>query len=352
MGLNETFSHVRSDILLKSVVPNVNQAYAIVVQEESQRFLGVVNLNKEPLTMMARRGQSFKGRRFTGPIIGNGTLCMHCGHKGHRSDDCYRVVGYPVDFKTKMKSNNGNQTGSGNSGQHQTGYGGYRPRGNIAQDESSSLISSLMLIMQQQQQQLSMIIILLMRSKNKSYGECNSAEHQPERLMAFQTEAPFSQDNAAYRNSQKPSKLQGSAKLSNLPNGKAKQMFGVPCKVPTLREDHVQLPLVIVPFVVPTDEPGPLVVDDPGSSSSHSNDDVVLEDSDGEVLQDGPLVMTPTPVINQVAPIETSRRPSKITRPPIWHHDYIVKRKANATCYTPLGITLIILILVHLIRNT
>ncbi|KAH0777797.1 hypothetical protein KY290_009208 [Solanum tuberosum] len=165
MGLNETFSHVISDILLKSVVPNVNQAYAIVVQEESQRFLGIVDINKEPLTIMAGRGQSFKGRRFPGPIIGNGTPCMHCGHKRHRSDDCYRVVGYPVDFKTKRKSNNGNQTGSGNSGQHQTGYGGYRPRGNIAQDDSSSLISSLMLIMQQQQ--LSKIIILLMRSKVK-----------------------------------------------------------------------------------------------------------------------------------------------------------------------------------------
>lgn len=65
MGLNETFSHVRSDLLLKSEVPTINQAYATVIQEESQRVLGVVDSNKEPLTMMTGRGQGqgFKGKK-------------------------------------------------------------------------------------------------------------------------------------------------------------------------------------------------------------------------------------------------------------------------------------------------
>lgn len=35
MGLNESFSHIRSDILLRSPVLTVNQAYAVVIQEES-----------------------------------------------------------------------------------------------------------------------------------------------------------------------------------------------------------------------------------------------------------------------------------------------------------------------------
>lgn len=35
MGLNENYSHVRSDIMFKSKVPSVNQAYAIIVQKES-----------------------------------------------------------------------------------------------------------------------------------------------------------------------------------------------------------------------------------------------------------------------------------------------------------------------------
>lgn len=79
IGLNESYSHVRSDILLKAELPSVNQAYAIVVQEESQRVLGVVDTNKEPLTMMAGRGQGFKGRKS----VPGKTTCEIYGYKNH-----------------------------------------------------------------------------------------------------------------------------------------------------------------------------------------------------------------------------------------------------------------------------
>ncbi|KAK4738615.1 hypothetical protein R3W88_002312 [Solanum pinnatisectum] len=62
MGLNEIFSHVRSDILLKAEAPSVNQAYATIVQEESQRLLGVVESGKEPLTMMTGKGHNFNSK--------------------------------------------------------------------------------------------------------------------------------------------------------------------------------------------------------------------------------------------------------------------------------------------------
>ncbi|XP_059294465.1 uncharacterized protein LOC132047432 [Lycium ferocissimum] len=103
MGLNKSFSHVRSDILLKTNVPSVNQAYAIVTQEESQRLLGVVDdVHKEPLTMMAGRGYGFKGKKV---IRVGGTGCEVCGFKNHLTEDYYRVVGYPVDFKSKRRNN-------------------------------------------------------------------------------------------------------------------------------------------------------------------------------------------------------------------------------------------------------
>ncbi|XP_070036348.1 uncharacterized protein [Nicotiana tomentosiformis] len=76
VGLNETYAHVRSQILLKTPVLTVNQAYALVIQEESQRALGVIDLNKEPLTMLAGRGQMIKGKK---PVL----ICEHCGYKGH-----------------------------------------------------------------------------------------------------------------------------------------------------------------------------------------------------------------------------------------------------------------------------
>ncbi|XP_060215829.1 uncharacterized protein LOC132642819 [Lycium barbarum] len=137
MGLNESFSHVRSDILLKSDVPSVNQAYATVVQEKSQRQLGVVEANKEVLTMLAGRGQNFRGKRPTGTF--QGPSCEVCDYKGHKTVDCYRLVGYPADFKSNKKTN---QIGSSGYDQYQNQiqHGGYKPRG-AQQGETSSFRS-------------------------------------------------------------------------------------------------------------------------------------------------------------------------------------------------------------------
>lgn len=37
MGLNDSYSHVRSQILMLDPLPSVNQAYSILSQEESHR---------------------------------------------------------------------------------------------------------------------------------------------------------------------------------------------------------------------------------------------------------------------------------------------------------------------------
>ncbi|KAH0647818.1 hypothetical protein KY290_033808 [Solanum tuberosum] len=113
MGINESYSHVRSDILLKEIVPTVNQAYATVIQEETQRLLGVMDVNKEPLTIMVNRKQGFKGRKLYD------TACEHCGYKNHLTKDCYRIIGYPIDFKSKRKQGQGDSYGSN------TGFKGY-----------------------------------------------------------------------------------------------------------------------------------------------------------------------------------------------------------------------------------
>ncbi|XP_027774321.1 uncharacterized protein LOC114078024 [Solanum pennellii] len=39
MGLNDNYSHARSQILMMSVPPSVNQCYAMIIQDESQREL-------------------------------------------------------------------------------------------------------------------------------------------------------------------------------------------------------------------------------------------------------------------------------------------------------------------------
>lgn len=91
-------------MLLNTNVPSVNQAYATVVQEESQRMLGVIEIH----TMLATRKQIFKGKRLLD------TICEHCGYRNHLSKDYYRFFGYPVDFKSKRKQGQGVALGGNN----------------------------------------------------------------------------------------------------------------------------------------------------------------------------------------------------------------------------------------------
>jgi len=105
MGLNESFGHIRSSILARKPVVTVNEAYAVAAQEESQRALGVLDRNKDPLTFLAGRTQGSrpKPKKFVPP----GTICDHCGFKGHFKGDCYRLVGYPPDFQSKRRGPDG-----------------------------------------------------------------------------------------------------------------------------------------------------------------------------------------------------------------------------------------------------
>ncbi|XP_075083640.1 uncharacterized protein LOC142167375 [Nicotiana tabacum] len=100
VGLNESYSYVRSQILLQTPVLTVNQVYALAVQEESQLTLSVANLYKEPLTMLAGRGQGFKATRK--PSL----ICDYCGYKGHLKENYYKIIGYPADFKSKKRPQN------------------------------------------------------------------------------------------------------------------------------------------------------------------------------------------------------------------------------------------------------
>lgn len=84
-------------MLLKRPVLTVNQAYAVVVQKESQRELGVVDTNRESMTMLAGKGNQFlKGKK-------PGLVCEHCGYKGNLKENCYKIIGYPADFKRNKK---------------------------------------------------------------------------------------------------------------------------------------------------------------------------------------------------------------------------------------------------------
>ncbi|XP_019242160.1 PREDICTED: uncharacterized protein LOC109222244, partial [Nicotiana attenuata] len=104
-GLNETYEQVRHQILMKTMEPTLNQAYALIIEDESQNAsTHTIFPNRGDLVaMQAGRGQApmqnirgqYKGKK---PFL----KCDYCNKPGHSKENCYKLVGYPTDFKAKQ----------------------------------------------------------------------------------------------------------------------------------------------------------------------------------------------------------------------------------------------------------
>ncbi|KAH1056751.1 hypothetical protein J1N35_034816, partial [Gossypium stocksii] len=101
MGLNESYNTVRRQILLINPLPFVNQTYSKLVQEESQRQHSPSAIGSDLISLhSANVANVIHKNRF------NGT-CDHCKIKGHKRENYYKIIGYPIDFKfSKKKANN------------------------------------------------------------------------------------------------------------------------------------------------------------------------------------------------------------------------------------------------------
>lgn len=111
MGLNESYSQARNQIMMISPTPSVNRAYAMVVDQESQRTL--VNLTQAVHISDSSDGTTsalFCNSKVSNQGINGSSkgkkpqvVCEVCGFKGHTRETCYRIVGYPPNRKGKKK---------------------------------------------------------------------------------------------------------------------------------------------------------------------------------------------------------------------------------------------------------
>ncbi|XP_023882727.1 uncharacterized protein LOC111995069 [Quercus suber] len=106
MGLNDSFSQVRSQVLPIDPLPYVSKVYALLIQEEMQRSVTNQSGVKVDSTALVVKMQNFNAGITSG---GNGVkgkdkpVCTHCGKTGHIADKCYRLHGFPPVFKFKNK---------------------------------------------------------------------------------------------------------------------------------------------------------------------------------------------------------------------------------------------------------
>ncbi|XP_027768295.1 uncharacterized protein LOC107002678 isoform X2 [Solanum pennellii] len=141
-GLNESYEHAKRQILLKGVTHSINQAYAMIIEDELQQqtaSVAIVNNVPEPVAMSVNRGsnhnqegQNHKGRR-----------CEYCQYTGHTKENCYKLIGYPADWKHRKKSGFNNSRSSPmhpSSGRH--GYNHSGEANNISKDNYGEASSS------------------------------------------------------------------------------------------------------------------------------------------------------------------------------------------------------------------
>nr|XP_016503252.1 PREDICTED: uncharacterized protein LOC107821335 [Nicotiana tabacum] len=119
-GLNDSYENANDQILMTRPLPNINQTYAMIVNVESQRKNGNCGINtsvgidgNDATALLSSRGNN--NRNNTGG--GNTSYktrnnyncrrpalqCDYCKLKGHTRDSCYKLHGYPADFKYRKK---------------------------------------------------------------------------------------------------------------------------------------------------------------------------------------------------------------------------------------------------------
>ncbi|XP_061337323.1 uncharacterized protein LOC133284338 [Gastrolobium bilobum] len=115
-GLNDQYSHVRSQIMLIEPLPIMNKAFSLVTQQERQMNTELLTENISSSRVYAaehqrgtyvpdhQRGRgNFYNRGRNGR--GRGTkLCTHCGRTNHTVETCYAKHGYPPGFKVRGRT--------------------------------------------------------------------------------------------------------------------------------------------------------------------------------------------------------------------------------------------------------
>ncbi|XP_042757679.1 uncharacterized protein LOC122197535 [Lactuca sativa] len=108
MGINNDYSSTRGNILMMKPLPTVSQTYALLIQDENQREIHSASIfSMDFASMNAKFGNNFS--KATNYESKKSIVCTHCKKSGHLVNKCYRLVGFPKEFKfTKGKSVAGN----------------------------------------------------------------------------------------------------------------------------------------------------------------------------------------------------------------------------------------------------
>ncbi|KAJ9555731.1 hypothetical protein OSB04_010345 [Centaurea solstitialis] len=101
MGLNDSFSQIRGQILLMEPMPPINKTFSLVTQEEKQRSVSSVGKNIPSVAFQVNTSKGGYQSRFGANK--QRPYCTHCKIQGHTMEKCYKIHGYPPGYKTNNK---------------------------------------------------------------------------------------------------------------------------------------------------------------------------------------------------------------------------------------------------------
>lgn len=113
-GLNESYSVIRSQIIMKNHVLVLSEMYNLVDQDHFQRNISLVQ-NAVAFIVVASAPMQASVNATSNNFKGQNIICSHCGYTGHTVDKCYKIHGYLIGFKHEHKNETDKSSSSENS---------------------------------------------------------------------------------------------------------------------------------------------------------------------------------------------------------------------------------------------
>ncbi|KAL5539285.1 hypothetical protein UlMin_045376 [Ulmus minor] len=156
MGLDDSFSQVRGQLLFMDPMPPINRVFSLIVQEEQQ-----MRTNPSSDSSNSTGTMAFAVKTDVAKFDGSGSqnsqnsnssasknqkrdrpYCTHCKILGHTMDRCYKIHGYPPGYKFRSNNNS-------NDAAHQVSTSDDRPNqsnsfGGFVQNLNSNQYQQLM----------------------------------------------------------------------------------------------------------------------------------------------------------------------------------------------------------------
>ncbi|CAM8917903.1 unnamed protein product [Rhodiola kirilowii] len=151
MGLNESFTHIRTHIIALRELPSLDVAYDMVSTNESERTVAKI-VCIEASAMYAQQESSYKqqmqSQRSGGNSAGNfaGKMkqrpyCTDCQLNGHTKKHCYNLNGYPPGHRLYKGKGSNQKSAAANNVSHNIPENGSKTVGNISQASSTAVNS-------------------------------------------------------------------------------------------------------------------------------------------------------------------------------------------------------------------